>query len=243
MAYRIKLGDEMVTYTIRESKRARRLRLKIDQQNGLQVVVPSGAKPKGIETVLREHQAWVLEHLRRVNEMPTERPSRQYVTGEKLPFLGEDHELEVITTHAGKRTVVVRQGKLIRVRLQARIAEGHRTAVVRAVLEAWYRYQAKHYLEQRAYELAAQHGFQFGKITIRDQKTRWGSCSSKGNLNFSWRLMMAPLGAIDYLIIHELCHLREMNHSQKFWALVAYYCADYKRWKRWFKEQARLLYL
>jgi predicted metal-dependent hydrolase len=84
-------------------------------------------------------------------------------------------------------------------------------------------------------ELAPQIGVRYDRIAIKGQSTRWGSCSSKRNLNFNWRLMMAPPGAVDYVIIHELCHLKELNHSPRFWALVAQHCPDYRRWERWLK--------
>lgn len=76
----------------------------------------------------------------------------------------------------------------------------------------------------------------YGKITIRCQHTRWGSCSSKGNLNFNCMLMLAPASVIDYVVIHELCHRLEMNHSQRFWALVQQHCPDYAAQRRWLKE-------
>ena len=86
-------------------------------------------------------------------------------------------------------------------------------------------------------------GKQPGRITIREQKSRWGSCSSKHNLNFNWKLIMAPPQALDYVVIHELCHLHEFNHSPRFWSLVEAQMPDYKVWKKWLKDHAEDLYL
>lgn len=243
MAYKISLAGQEVTYSVSESRRARYPRFRIDAQKGLQVIIPAGMHVKNLDELFHRHQDWILKHLQRVAEMQTEQPQRQFISGESLPFLGEAHTLEVNLIPGETITYIARQEQTIQVRLQSDIPETHRSLAVRTVLQNWYRDQAKFYISNRVHELATHFGFQVGKITIRNQKTRWGSCSSKGNLNFNWRLMMAPPDAIDYLIIHELCHLREPNHSPRFWALVATYCPDYQYWKRWLKENNAYLFL
>ena len=81
----------------------------------------------------------------------------------------------------------------------------------------------------------------YGRITIRNQVTRWGSCSSKGNLNFNCLLMLCPPEVLDYVVVHELCHLKEMNHSKRFWELVAQFCPEYEKYKKWLKERGNEL--
>ena len=97
------------------------------------------------------------------------------------------------------------------------------------------------YIPTRVAYFAPIIGVTYGRITIRNQKTRWGSCSSKGNLNFNCLLMMAPKEVIDYVVIHELCHRKEMNHSKKFWALVEKAMPDYKIHRKWLKENGASL--
>lgn len=110
-------------------------------------------------------------------------------------------------------------------------------------LEAIYREAAKEYFPKRVSYYAHILGISYGKITIRDQKTRWGSCSSKGNLSFNWRLILAPPNVLDYVVVHELCHRKEMNHSQRFWALVESVMPDYKEYRKWLKENSGKLTL
>jgi predicted metal-dependent hydrolase len=160
-----------------------------------------------------------------------------------LPFLGDDYELDIIQTSSGKRTTVARQANFIRVRLRADVSDADQPEEIRGALENWYRRQAKEHIGERTASLAAQHGFEYARVKIRGQRTRWGSCSSKGNLNFNWKLMMVPSAGVDYVIIHELCHLRELNHSSHFWALVQELCPNYKYWVRWLKEHSPELYL
>ena len=101
--------------------------------------------------------------------------------------------------------------------------------------------QAKEYIPARVAHFAALIGTTFGKVTIRKQRTRWGSCSSKRNLNFNCLLMLAPPDVIDSVIVHELCHLKEMNHSKAFYAEVLKYCPDYKMHSYWLKTQGKIL--
>lgn len=102
-------------------------------------------------------------------------------------------------------------------------------------------YQAAQYIPPRVAMYAERIGVSYGRITIRHQRTRWGSCSTKGNLNFNCLLMLTPPEVIDYVIVHELCHRKEMNHSARFWALVASILPDYARQKRWLREHGAVI--
>ncbi len=104
-----------------------------------------------------------------------------------------------------------------------------------------HRTAAGRVLRERAEYFARQMGVSFERISIRDQKTRWGSCSTRGNLNFNWRLILAPLEILDYVVVHELAHRKEMNHSERFWRLVAQVLPDYQERKQWLKENGDLL--
>jgi predicted metal-dependent hydrolase len=105
-----------------------------------------------------------------------------------------------------------------------------------------YKKNAKNYIVPRVNELAEKFGFDYNKIRITSASTRWGSCSSMRNLNFSYRLILIPKEVIDYVIIHELCHLRHMNHSKKFWTEVEKYMPTYKEKEKWLKKNAYLFH-
>lgn len=100
---------------------------------------------------------------------------------------------------------------------------------------------ARQYIPERVKCFAAQMGVSYGRIAIRHQRTRWGSCSSKGNLNFNCLLMLAPMQVIDYVVVHELCHRLHMNHSAAFWTEVAKIMPDYALWRKWLKENGRAI--
>lgn len=241
----IQIGDTRIPYTVRESKRAKNLIIKIGVDQGVEVVIPHGAKIDSVEHFLRRREDWLLQNHLRYQQQRDHQNGRQFITGETLSFLDQQLTLDVEQKSRGKRTSVdfdEENGKLV-IRLSSDIdADQFREEAYNAV-EKWYREQAKAILIPWTEEIAAKHGFTLKKIAIRGQKTRWGSCSSNGNLNLNWRLLFAPSPAVEYVIIHELCHLRELNHSKRFWRLVGQYCPDYRRWRKWLKDHGSSLRL
>ena len=128
----------------------------------------------------------------------------------------------------------------LRLSLPKADSDPHVRAVIRSVLSE----RALQRIRQRIEVYAPRIGVSFtGRVAVRDQKTRWGSCSGKGNLNFNWKLIMAPPQALDYVVIHELCHLLEFNHSPRFWALVERQMSDYNAWKKWLSTHKDDLYM
>ena len=105
-----------------------------------------------------------------------------------------------------------------------------------------YRDKARDIFEQKVSYYARMMGVSYGRIAIRDQKTRWGSCSGEGNLNFNWRLIFAPAGVLDYVVVHELAHRKEMNHSPRFWKVVEDTMPEYRKYQKWLKENGRGLH-
>lgn len=239
----ITIQNQIIPYTIRKSKRARRIIIKVGLEKGVEVVVPHGAKVDSVEPFLRQREDWLLQHHLNYQQHRDTQQGRQFISGETLPFLDDTLTLDVSQKARGQHTTVQREGDILEVRLQADLAAVHFREAAKQAIEGWYRQQAKAVLIPWTYQLAEQHGFTVNKISIRGQKTRWGSCSSNGNLNLNWRLLLAPSEAVAYVIIHELCHLREMNHSRRFWSLVESVCPEYRTWRKWLKDHGAELHL
>jgi hypothetical protein len=157
---------------------------------------------------------------------------RQYVEGESFPYLGKHVPLRIVPDHR-PALVMDRAFKLAR-SAQPRAA---------SVFEAWYKKQARVVLTERIEFFARKYDFTVKKIRISSARTRWGSCSTKGTLSFTWRLVMAPLEVIDYVVVHELCHLKELNHSKSFWAQVEGILPGYKPCRKWLKQNGAKLHL
>lgn len=157
--------------------------------------------------------------------------------GDILYYLGEAHTLRIMREERSRARVKLVMDLLL---MWAPYEADYEYR--REQLEKWYRREAAAVFEEKAEEFAKRLHVSFQDIRIKDQKSRWGSCSSKRNMNFNWRLLMAPEPVCDYVIIHELCHLIHMNHSADFWNLVESICPDYRQYKKWLREKGKLLY-
>ena len=238
----VELKGQPVAYRVRTSKRAKRLSVRYSLRDGLELVCPLELRLPDPESVLQQRSDWILSAMDKFSAANANHARREYREGEPFPFRGVSYRLKLEYRPSIKRIEVLLVDQQLVVSLPDPVA-GAARAEIRLAIQGFYRRQAQDFLPQRATALAEKHGFKFARVRIKNQKTRWGSCSAKRNINLNMRLMMAPDDAIDYVIIHELCHLRELNHSPAFWALVESCCPDYRDWKNWFKQHGPTLIL
>ena len=152
-----------------------------------------------------------------------------------IPFLGSRLQIEVSRTPLPAGRVVEREG-VLGVQVPASVAGRQLRKAVREAVERWLWAHARTHILGRVAELAPPMKVSYGTITIKETRSRWGSCSHVGNLNFNWRIIMAPPWVIDYLVVHELAHRREMNHSIHFWNVVSEICPDYRNHRTWLRH-------
>lgn len=212
---RLYINNDELTYRIRHSSKARYLRLQINPSTGLEVVIPRGCKTEEAERFVYKKREWILKHLRTI-------PAR-----EEFTYLGEKIELKQrYDLFLNKHKITFSKSVLL---IESPAGSGED---LHTLYNAWLKHLAKRYLPERTIKLAQKFSFNCKRVRIRNQKTRWGSCSATGNISLNYRLIKYRKELIDYVIIHELCHLKEMNHSQKFWKLVEEIVPDYKSLKR-----------
>lgn len=223
------LLGEVVSYDVRRSADATDPRIDVDIQ-GVTVVLPQDSSEEPV-TLLAENAAWVVEKKRKYDAYREQVPEWRFESGETFPYLGEPHEV-----------VVERRGSSDVVDSTLALAQHHveQTSVKRA-LETLYRRKARERFETRADHYAAEMGVEYELIEVRNQRTKWGSCSTTGTLGLNWRLMMAPPKVVDYVVVHELAHLRESNHDDAFWSLVADHDPDYEAHAEWLEEHSTRL--
>lgn len=153
----------------------------------------------------------------------------------KVSILGKDFTIEVSEKRFVQDRVLLGSDKIT-------VFVGELSSnTPKNIFEKWIREYARKVIETRTKDIAEKYGFKYKKISIRAQSTRWGSCSSDRNLNFNWKLIMAPVEVLDYVIVHELCHTVEMNHSKSFWNLVASVMPNYKVYRDWLKKNGGML--
>lgn len=220
----IEINQERISYNIRYSKRARYLRIQISNQNELELIIPRRCKLSEAEAFLISKSDWIKKHLRTA-----------VINKERFLYLGKEIPVrqEYTLFQKDHSMIFTNTGLLISSPSGSHLK-------INTIYDTWLREQANYYLIKRTYELSKKYNFRINKITIRGQKTRWGSCSGNRNLSFNFKLMQFKKEIIDYVIIHELCHLREMNHSKRFWGLVEEYCPGYKSLRKELKNSTNI---
>lgn len=229
------LSGRAVEYTVRVSSRAKNILLRVGTESGLEVVVPRKHDPGSLDSILLKKQKWILEKLNFFERLAG---GAEYLTrggGEGVLFCGAEYGIETRVRPGSAPEVAVGENRLV---LTVSDQSGEYVA---GVLESWYRHMARLIFSQRARSISQGLNLSYNRIFIRGQKTRWGSCSRKKNLNFNWRLVMAPRQVQDYVIVHELMHLIEPNHSKKFWSLVNEACPQYREHRAWLRENGHRL--
>ncbi|NHX35850.1 MULTISPECIES: M48 family metallopeptidase [Halolamina] len=223
---RIDLDGTTVEYAVRHSADATRARIDVDV-HGVTVVVPEGARLDPA-AFIREKAAWVLEKRREFARYRERVPDRTFEPGESFPVLGRERELVVEPARENRLT-----DETIRLRRSA----VEQSSVKRA-LENFYRAVARERFTERADHYAPRMGVEYGQIEVRNQRTKWGSCSSTGTLGLNWRLMLAPPAIGDYVVVHELAHLREMNHGEAFRSIVGEFDPAWEEHRNWLREHS-----
>lgn len=214
---RLPLDEGHVDYVLVRRRGRRGIGLKVDG-HGLTVSAPSGWPLARIEAVVRESERWILK---KVAEWSARRvPAISWTEGARLPYLGGGLELQLAR---GSRAMAVALPGVLRVMTRDGSAESIRRAVV-----AWYKRAARDLLVPRVAELSARAGLAAPRVSISSAMARWGSCNSRREVRLTWRLVKAPRELVDYVICHELAHLRHMNHSAAFWAEVERQCPGYR---------------
>jgi predicted metal-dependent hydrolase len=199
------------------SKR-RTVSLMVNREGQVVVRAPKHAPLRFIENLIEQRRNWIQKAL----EHQSKNKPKQFVEGELFLYLGKEYPLHVVDGYRSR--VVFEDAFYIS---QVKLPQAKK------LFQDWYKQQAKEILLERVKYYSDLLDVQFKKITIRDTSSRWGSCSSSGSINFSYRLVMAPLEILDYVVIHELAHTKHHNHSKEFWGMVGEYCPDYYQKRKW----------
>lgn len=210
--------------TVRRRRSAKRVTLSVSRATGaIGLTLPSRFRLDDAVRFAEANREWLEA---RIEAAPQAIP---YEFGMMLPYKGRYHRV-----YPGKRRKVHVEPGVIRVGCDPEQLPG--------MLDRWLKREARAALIERSEAHAATLGTSFKRISIRDTKSRWGSCSSNGTLSYSWRVILAPEGALNYLAAHETAHLRQMNHSPKFWALVERLVPEFEDWTHWFKSEGAELH-
>jgi len=237
----ITINHRKIPFELKRSSKANRLRLQIkSDEPRLVLTAPRWVLGIQIDRFLEAQSDWIEKHWDKLEKQVKRRPKPTYKAGDTFYYFGEVVTLSLIPSSSWKPSIRVR-GNLLEIFLHRDITKSEGLKAAKKAVEEFYKAKASEVIHDRLQHFNQHYTLAYKRVTFRNQKTRWGSCSSAKNLNFNWRLIMAPIEVIDYVVVHELCHLGQMNHSKKFWALVGETHLDYVNMKKWLKENQYLL--
>lgn len=228
----LKLDDIVFSVTVIREKR-KSVTLKIISGTRLLVKAPFAFSVSRIAELLEKKKKWILEHASVFTGEEMKLLPDRYTDGSRVYYMGEEHELKV---RYKTETVIQRTGGIITVETADR-SEDH----VRLQMLAWYKDRAGTEIRTMIRKFLPYIGESIGTIRIKSQKSRWGSCSELGNLNFNWHLILLPEALMEYVVVHELCHLKYLNHSADFWNCVKRILPDYRERETELKKYGGLL--
>ncbi len=236
--HKLRLDDSVISYTVKRSRR-RKKTVQISISDGAVVVsAPMRTPNREIQAIIQKRGGWILDKLETESQGP---PLLCLVSGDALPYLGRELTLIVEESDVRKPSAYLDSDCLVVVAPSGLCGEERRESV-RAALVAWYRAQAAELLNDSVSRwLPAMGRTEMPRVLVREQKTRWGSCSADGTLRFSWRLAMMDQELIDSVAVHELAHLEVMNHSPAFWDVVLRTMPDAKERRKRLAEAGRNL--
>ncbi len=220
-------GRGYVAEVIRTT-RVKSARLQVED-GSVSIAVPIALPQERIQRILLDKNRWIKEKLHLHQQAQPVR-TRELVSGEALPYLGRNYRLKLET--GSLEPVKLKHGRLV-VRLPRAMQANH---MVREMLLHWYRLQAEIRFTEKVKRYAPLVGVDPASVGVRTFKSRWGSCNVKGDILFHWKVIMAPHRIADYVVVHELCHLKHHDHSPAFWQSVARLVPDYLECKEWLKE-------
>jgi predicted metal-dependent hydrolase len=198
----------------------------VERDRRVVVRAPERASDVAVSSAIERKRLWIWRKVRDPHKYPVPAVHKEFVSGETFLFLGQHYELSLTRGEDSSVQLVGTRFKM---------AECERQNG-RHLFRSWYLSQAKHELPARIRRIATEMGVKYSRICIRDVKFRWGSCSSRGTLTFNWRAIQAPVVVIDYLIVHELAHVLQSNHSHDFWNIVAVHAPSWAKARAWLRK-------
>jgi len=216
-------------YEIKYSDR-KTITITVERDRSVVVRAPLNTSSETIHKLVEKKKHLIFKKINGINKYPVPKPYKEFVSGESILLLGRHYKLQIINENFegvkfDNNFLISRSNKL----------------KANNLLKEYYIHQAEEKIIPRVIRFAERLGVQYKKISILDLKYRWGSCTPKHNLNFNWRIIMAPVYVIDYIIVHELAHLIEPNHTPEFWNIISVQLPDYKKAKSWLKQNGNLL--
>ncbi|MBU0578835.1 M48 family metallopeptidase [Patescibacteria group bacterium] len=220
----------MIDFTHKTHPRSRSIKIRIQPNGEVVVVTPKFISKKKINNFVIQSEVWINKQLAKLKQKQD-----FYETKNELMIFGKKYQKEIIFSSIDKIGIKIHQNKVLINPIE------NSAEKIASEISRFLKFTIERYIIPRTHQLSGKMNLKFNRITLRQQKTRWGSCSNQKNLNFNWRLVHCSPNIIDYVIIHELAHLKHMDHSHKFWTLVKSFDQEYLKHRGWLKRNGLTL--
>ncbi len=222
----ISFGKTNINFSVKRSKRRKTVSIFVDPFEGVFLRAPLRVSLNLLSKFVHSRAVWILDKQRRINEAIGYLPKREFVTGESFSYLGRQLRLKVLKSKS-KPKIKVKGGRFL-VSINGKNSDLDKMKIVRDLLSIWYKKNTEKVLLKRAKLYSKKLRVSVPEVILANQTKRWGSCNRKGRIRFNWHIIMAPMSLVDYVVAHELCHLRHNNHSENFWKLLGAIMPDYE---------------
>lgn len=230
MKLKYEYGTETIEFEVVFRKR-KTMSIEVEAPKVITVIAPEGKTEQEILETVKTKSKWIIQKLFELREMAYRRHEKQYVNGESFNYMGRNYSLQIVIDE----TLKMPEAKLIRGKFIVS-AKNKDSDQIRLALENWYKDKAKEKITERIAYYQNHFDVKPKRIVIKDQQKRWGSCTKKQELLFNWKCVMAPSPVLDYIVVHEMCHLVHMNHGTEFWSLLKRILPDYESRKEWLRN-------
>ena len=225
----VRFGAKTIQYSIRRSSRRATVSIAVDAAAGVLVTAPRPTPVPRLDDLVHAKASWIVQSQKRQSDRPPAPAAREFVSGETFLHLGRQYRLRLELDHE-PLPLRLDHGWL-KVPLPRHLPEQHRSAYIRAALIDWYRRNASKKIPERINDWAEKLDVQVPEVLLTEPRRRWGSASVSGTVRINWRIIQAPLSLVDYVVVHELGHLRHPNHTHHFWAAIGQVMPDYEQRK------------
>lgn len=230
----IQFGNFEFTYSIIRTNR-KSIGIVVQPDGNVEVRSPLKMDEEEINRIVFNKRKWITEKLKKISEIKHPVPAeREFISGEKIKIKDKIYRLK-IHSHSKKRPRITFVTRIAHIYVNENLDSDQKETEIKRVLIKWYKKYSYNFITYRIHKFTKFLDINLNEIFIRDLKKRWGSCTKNNNLVFNWRIIMAPISIIDYVLLHEVCHLVEDLHSPKFWDLLKSIMPDYKKRKEWLR--------
>ncbi|PBB07136.1 hypothetical protein CKW00_00340 [Salimicrobium humidisoli] len=229
----LRYGTTTIEYFIYSHER-KNMKIAVDLVNGVVVYAPPSLAEEKIQDLVQQKAPWILSKIKELGEVKEPAAPKEFVSGEKLPYLGRNYKLKVYKEAVPSASFKFHQGKFLAVVPRNWSQEDVQRSLEQKLID-WYKAHGFLKIKERVQRYQQYLGVSPRSVSLRNQQKRWGTCTPEGNIYLNWRILLAPVHVIDYIIVHELAHLAVPEHSDKFWNLIRSVLPDYEAQKEWLR--------